>query len=134
MGCVSLDSDVVVCNVLLTDVGLVLDVREGDGCDHHDHEVEARTVSNVYMLVRLRETHIQLADVDRALEGARIRRGTISDGYNQVIPCKALDFVQDSREGIDKRTSQPMAKKVLKTNRKTACPIPAWLSLRCVRR
>lgn len=40
--------------------------------------------------------------VDSAFVGARIRRGTISAGYSQVIP------------------NQPKAKKVLKTNRKTA--------------
>lgn len=54
--------------------------------------------------------------VDSALDGARIRSGTISAGYNQVIP------------------SHPIPKKVLNTKRKTACPIPAWLSLRCVNR
>ena len=48
--------------------------------------------------------------VDSALVGARIRRGTISAGYNQVIP------------------SQPIAKNVLKTKRKTACPTPARVS------
>lgn len=52
---------------------------------------------------------IQLEDVDKALAGARIRRGVISAGYSQVIP------------------SQPMAKKVLKTKRNT---IPAiWYGL-----
>jgi hypothetical protein len=44
---------------------------------------------------------IQLADVLKPLAGARMRRGTISAGYSQVMP------------------SQPMAKKVLKTKRKT---------------
>lgn len=54
--------------------------------------------------------------VANALVGARIRKGTISAGYSQVIP------------------SQPIAKKVLKTKRKIACPIPAFLSSRCVKR
>ena len=44
---------------------------------------------------------IQLEDVARAFAGARIFSGTISAGYSQVIP------------------SQPIAKKVLKTKRKT---------------
>lgn len=50
----------------------------------------------------------QLADVDTALAGARILKGTISAGYSQVMP------------------SQPIAKKVLKTKRKTVLPIPAF--------
>lgn len=49
---------------------------------------------------------IQLAEVDRPLDGPRIRRGTISAGYSQVIP------------------SHPIAKNVLKTKRKTAATIP----------
>lgn len=49
---------------------------------------------------------IQFADVARALAGARIWRGVISAGYSQDIP------------------SQPIAKKVLKTKRKTAAPTP----------
>ena len=48
----------------------------------------------------------QLALVARALAGARMRRGTISAGYSQVIP------------------SQPMAKNVLKMNRNMAATIP----------
>lgn len=40
--------------------------------------------------------------VANALVGARIRKGTISAGYNQVMP------------------SQPIAKNVLKTNKNTA--------------
>jgi hypothetical protein len=44
--------------------------------------------------------------VDKAADGARILSGTISDGYSHVIP------------------NHPMAKKVLKTNRKTAAAIP----------
>lgn len=49
--------------------------------------------------------------VASAFVGARIRSGTISAGYSHVIP------------------SQPMAKNVLKTKRKTAWPTPAPLSL-----
>jgi hypothetical protein len=49
---------------------------------------------------------IQFADVDSALDGARMRNGTISDGYSHVIP------------------SQPIAKNVLNTNRNTAAAIP----------
>jgi hypothetical protein len=45
---------------------------------------------------------IQLDEVERALAGARIFKGTISAGYSQVMP------------------SQPIAKKVLKTKRNTA--------------
>lgn len=52
----------------------------------------------------------QLADVDKAFAGARIRSGTISAGYSHVIP------------------SHPMPKKVLKTKRKTAAATPAFLS------
>jgi hypothetical protein len=51
---------------------------------------------------------IQFAEVESALEGALIRSGTISEGYNHVIP------------------SQPMAKKVLNTKRNTAAAIPKW--------
>lgn len=45
--------------------------------------------------------------VDNALQGARIRKGTISAGYSHVIP------------------SQPKAKNVLKTNKNTAWAAPA---------
>lgn len=55
---------------------------------------------------------IQFPLVDRAVVGARIRRGTISAGYSQVIP------------------NQPIPKNVLKTKRKTASPTPAWVSFR----
>lgn len=58
-------------------------------------------VSNLFLEIYLNRTY-QLAEVDSALVGARIRSGTISAGYNQVIP------------------SQPMAKNVLNTNRNTA--------------
>ena len=60
------------------------------------------------------KVHTQFADVDNAFAGARIRSGTISAGYNQVIP------------------SQPIAKKVLKMKRKSAAtmpvPFPVYLS------
>ena len=50
----------------------------------------------------------QLAEVATALAGARILSGTISAGYNQVMP------------------NQPMAKKVLKIKRKVAATMPAF--------
>lgn len=55
------------------------------------------------------EVLTQLADVDNAFAGARIRSGTISAGYSQVIP------------------SHPIAKKVLKMKRKRAATIPVPL-------
>ena len=60
--------------------------------------------------------HTQLADVDNAFAGARIRNGTISAGYNQVIP------------------SHPIAKKVLKMKRKSAAtmPVPLPVYLFCI--
>lgn len=57
-------------------------------------------------MVRINCLAHQFADVDSAEEGALIRNGTISLGYSQVIP------------------SQPMAKKVLNTKRKTAATTP----------
>ena len=51
----------------------------------------------------------QLPEVDNALAGARIRRGTISAGYNHVIP------------------NQPQAKNVLNTKRNTAATIPGFV-------
>lgn len=48
----------------------------------------------------------QLAEVESAFAGARIRSGTISAGYNHVIP------------------SQPTAKKELKRKRKRAATMP----------
>lgn len=48
----------------------------------------------------------QLAEVDSALAGARIRSGTISAGYSHVMP------------------SHPTAKKELKRKRKSAATIP----------
>lgn len=51
------------------------------------------------------KTH-QFAVVEIALAGARIDRGVISAGYNHVMP------------------SQPIAKKLLNTKRKTAATIP----------
>lgn len=49
---------------------------------------------------------VQFALVLSAFAGARILRGTISAGYNHVMP------------------SQPIAKKVLKRKRKRAATIP----------
>ena len=62
------------------------------------------------------EVFTQLADVDNAFAGARIRRGTISAGYNHVIP------------------SHPIAKNVLKMKRKRAAtmPVPLPVYLFCV--
>ncbi len=51
----------------------------------------------------------QFPDVDSAFAGARIRRGTISAGYNQVMP------------------SHPTAKKELNRKRKRAAMIPEFL-------
>lgn len=58
----------------------------------------------------------QLAEVDNAFAGARIRKGTISAGYSQVIP------------------SHPIAKKVLKMKRKRAAtmPVPLPVYLFCI--
>ena len=56
----------------------------------------------------------QLAEVDKALAGALIRRGTISAGYNHVIP------------------NQPIAKNVLNTKRDTAAQIPPLALLKLV--
>lgn len=53
------------------------------------------------VIITTSQLKIQLLEVDRALAGARIRRGVISAGYSQVIP------------------SQPTAKNELKTNKKT---------------
>lgn len=88
------------------DVGFVSDVLECNGRDHHHHEVED-PVGTACVSVMARGECGAAYLVERALVGARIRSGTISAGYSQVIP------------------SQPMAKNVLKTKRKTACPIPA---------
>lgn len=51
----------------------------------------------------------QLAEVESALAGARIRSGTISAGYNHVIP------------------SQPTAKNELNRKRKSAATMPEHL-------
>lgn len=58
----------------------------------------------------------QLAEVDNAFAGARIRKGTISAGYSQVIP------------------SHPIAKNVLKMKRKRAAtmPVPLPVYLFCI--
>lgn len=58
------------------------------------------------VIITTMKLNAQLALVLRALEGARMRKGTISAGYNHVIP------------------SHPIAKKVLKTNKKVAATIP----------
>jgi hypothetical protein len=84
------------------DVGLVADGGECDGCDHHDHEVESPVGSLDIELVRKYGSGaIHVRTVEIAFAGARMLRGVISAGYNQVMP------------------SQPMAKKELKTKRNT---------------
>lgn len=95
------------------DIGLVSNTIKCHGSNHDDHEVKDPVGARSKPVRTSQELHgmqelIYL--VDSALVGARIRSGTISAGYNHVIP------------------SQPMAKKVLNTKRKTACAIPAWLS------
>ena len=73
--------------------------------------------------------NIQLPDVANALVGARILRGTISAGYSQVIPSLVeIWSVSPQRcRYMERETYQPTAKKLLNTNRKTACAIPAWV-------
>ncbi len=97
------------------DVGLVLDGGESYGRDHYDHEVECLNLISVRPRVAKMAIVTQFAEVARALAGARMRKGTISAGYSQVMP------------------SQPMAKKVLKRNRKRAATMPGPLppSLSC---
>lgn len=96
------------------DIGFILDAVERDRSDHHDHEVEDPVCTSEKFVRSHPEDsadYIWTNLVASAFVGARIRSGTISAGYSHVIP------------------SQPMAKKVLKTKRKTAWPTPAPLSL-----
>ena len=58
------------------------------------------------VIITTMKFQIQFPLVETALAGARIRKGTISAGYSQVMP------------------SQPMAKKVLKMKRKTVDAMP----------
>lgn len=98
-------------------VSLVLDGCKSHRRDHYDHEVEGLDlVSLDERRIRTYEVHTQLADVDNAFAGARIRRGTISAGYSHVIP------------------SHPIAKKVLKMKRKRAAtmPVPLPVYLFCI--
>ncbi len=97
------------------DVGLVLDGGESYGRDHYDHEVECLDLISVRPRVAKMAIVTQFAEVARALAGARMRKGTISAGYSQVMP------------------SQPMAKKVLKRKRNRAATMPGPLppSLSC---
>ena len=74
---------------------------------------------------------IQLAVVDTALAGARMSKGVISAGYlggksNQHL-CLARSTIELSSTYSHVIPSHPMAKKLLKTNRKTAAAIPACL-------
>ena len=101
------------------DVGLVFDGSESHRGYHHDHEIESLELVRLSAVVDATNAcgvHTQLADVDNAFAGARMRKGTISAGYSQVIP------------------SQPIAKKVLKTNRKSAAtmPVPLPVYLFCM--
>ena len=100
-------------------VSLVFDRCESYRCNHHNHEVECLdlvTLDAEGNLNRTYEVHTQLADVDNAFAGARMRKGTISAGYNQVIP------------------SHPIAKNVLKMKRKRAAtmPVPLPVYLSCI--
>lgn len=100
-------------------ISLVFDGCESHRRDHYDHKIECLApVSLTRKRIRIKcyKVLTQLADVDNAFAGARIRRGTISAGYSQVIP------------------SHPIAKKVLKTNRKRAAtmPVPLPVYLFCI--
>lgn len=100
-------------------VSLVLDRCESYRCNHYDHEVECLdlvTLDAGRNSNRNYEVHTQLADVDNAFAGARMRKGTISAGYSHVIP------------------SHPIAKKVLKMKRKRAAtmPVPLPVYLSCI--
>jgi hypothetical protein len=92
-------------------VGFIANGGERDWGYHYDHEVECPLFYGISFCtenprIGLNSGLLTFADVERPFDGARILRGTISAGYSHVIP------------------SQPMAKKVLKTNRNTAEMIP----------
>jgi len=91
------------------DVRLIFDGGESYGRDHHDHEVEGLACISVGPEGDGDGRHTQFAEVARALAGARIRRGTISAGYSQVMP------------------SQPTAKNVLNRKRNKAATMPGPL-------
>ena len=61
------------------------------------------------LIITTMKLNAQFALVLNAFAGARIFNGTISAGYNHVMP------------------NQPTAKKVLKTNKNNACTIPGPL-------
>ena len=63
-------------------------------------------VNDTGVIITTMKLNAQFALVESAFDGARIFSGTISAGYNHVIP------------------SQPMAKKVLKMKRNVAATIP----------
>lgn len=96
------------------DVRLILDRGKSYGRNHHDHEVECLAWISMLAMIP-KGHHTQFADVAKALAGARMRKGTISAGYNQVMP------------------SQPTAKNVLKRKRNRAATMPGPLppSLSC---
>ena len=81
---------------------------------NHDHnEVEELAHVSKFVASCTPVVPTQFAEHDRALAGARILKGVISAGYSHPIP------------------SQPMAKNVLKRNKKRADAIPnpllGWL-------
>jgi hypothetical protein len=83
-------------------VSLVANRGEGDGRDHDDHEIEGPVGSLFEWSIYVSHTILtSKLTVEIAFAGARMLRGVISAGYNQVMP------------------SQPIAKKELKTKRKT---------------
>lgn len=67
---------------------------------------------------------IQFADVDRAFAGARIRSGTISAGYSLDNMLLVTPFDQTQLVTYQVIPSQPIAKKVLKINKKAAATMP----------
>lgn len=75
---------------------------------HHDNPVGSPS-AKLYGEYRCTymKLNIQFAVVEIALAGALIESGVISAGYSQVMP------------------SHPIAKKLLKTKRKTAATIPS---------
>lgn len=66
---------------------------------------------------------IQLALVEKALAGARIRKGTISAGYSLAIKSDILPR-QILLVSYHVMPSHPIAKKVLNMKRKSAATIP----------
>ena len=84
----------------------VSDIVEARRSNHHDQKLPFVSSDCECGHRHARTLKIQFAVVDIAFAGARIAKGVISAGYNQVIP------------------SHPTAKKELKTNKKTAATMP----------